>query len=429
MIEYHAQENAYIDLTGCNIDVLNDFLEIGVQVKEKLGLMASPIRCDSGSRVYIGSIIGNLSLNNTRLIISPKVPNDAEDPAAVVKALYERALKCSMGSLGSTIYFAKNSVVTSDELFADILAALFISSLSAALRGSKIMQYEERTEKCSVIKGRVLMGKQLSRPILDEKTWCKYNFMSDNNLYNQLLCWACRYLSASVHNFELKRKLLMLSREFTNQSDLLTVYAVKSMRLSRQFAEYIDALAIAQNLYLGTGGQKESGKAGQQICGYVINMERAFENIVCYYTNAAALKLGLAHKGQASICFATANGNYDYDYDIRPDDLVSGDGRYLVMDAKYKVLSADNRYKRKPSREDFYQMVSTCIAYNSPEAILVYPLTAKFPNQTWSTIQAVNGEKIRIKSIGIDILGSNDDISNTLRAALQDSYLYKEKTI
>lgn len=429
MIEYHAQENSYIDLRGCDRDVLNDLLEIGIQVKEKLGLMASPIQYDSGSRVYIGSIIGNLSLNNTRLIIGPKVPNDVGDPVAVVKSLYERTLKCSMGSLGSTIYFAKNSIVTSDELFIDVLATLFISSLSSALRGSKIMQYEEKTERRSVIKGRVLMGKQLSQPVLDEKTWCKYNFMSDNNVYNQLLYWACKYLSASVHNFELKRKLLMLSKEFTSKTDLLTTYAVKGMRLSRQFAEYIDTLAIARNLYLESGGQKESGKAGNQICGYVINMERAFENIVCYYTNAVALKLGLSHKDQASIRFATANGNYDYDYDIRPDDLVSGDGKYLVMDAKYKVLSADNRYKRKPSRDDFYQMVSSCIAYKSPEAILVYPLTAKFPNQTWSTIQTVNGEKISIKSIGIDILGSNDDISNTIKAALQDSYLYKEKNI
>ena len=66
MIEYHAQENSYIDLRGCDRDVLNDLLEIGIQVKEKLGLMASPIQYDSGSRVYIGRIIGNLSLNNTR---------------------------------------------------------------------------------------------------------------------------------------------------------------------------------------------------------------------------------------------------------------------------------------------------------------------------------------------------------------------------
>ena len=428
MIEYRAQENAYVDLSGCDKSVLNDLLEIGTQVKEKLGLMASPIQCVSGDRVYIGSIIGNLSLNNTRLIISPKVPNDANDPISVVKALYERTLKCSMGNLSSTIYFAKNSIVTSDELFIDVLASLFISSLNSALRGSKIMQYEEKTAKCSVIKGRVLMGKQLSAPVIDEKTWCKYNYMSDNNLYNQLLYWACKYLSASVHNFGLKRKLLMLSKEFTNQSDLLSVHAVKSMRLSRQFAEYIDALLIAQNLYLEAGGKKESGKAGQQICGYVINMERAFENIVCYYANTVALKLGLGHKGQASIKFARANGKDDIDYDIRPDDLVYYNGRYLIMDAKYKVLSSENHRKRKPSRDDFYQMVCSCIAYNSPEAILVYPLTEKFPNQTWDTVQAVNGQQISVKSVGIDILGDINGITDTIKNALQKSYLNKEIT-
>lgn len=66
--------------------------------------------------------------------------------------------------------------------------------MNSALRGSKILQYEERIEKTSVIKGKILVGKQLSQPATDEKTWCKYKRMSDNNIYNQLLFWACRYL-------------------------------------------------------------------------------------------------------------------------------------------------------------------------------------------------------------------------------------------
>lgn len=428
MVEYRAQENAYLDLDRGDLDVIPDLLEIGAQVQEKLGLMASPIQHIAGSKVYIGSIVGSLSLNNTRLIIRPKVPNEIDAPASVVKALYERTLKCSMGSLRSTVYFAKNTIVNSDELFTDVLATLFISSLHSALRGSNIMMYTEKTEKCSTIKGKILMGKQLTQPVLDEKTWCRFHFMSENNIYNQLLYWACKDLSARVHNFNLKRQLLLLSKEFTSQSDLLTEYAVKNISLTRQFAEYIDALSIAQTLYLGSGSKKESGSPGQHICGYVINMERAFENIVCYFANSAALKLGLSHKGQASIRFAAANGNYDYDYDIRPDDLISDGKKHLVMDAKYKVLSSDRRFKRKPSRDDFYQMISSCIAYNSPEAILVYPLTAKFPQQTWNTLQAVNGHPIAVHSIGINIFGSNDEIADTIYHALQESYLYKEIT-
>lgn len=429
MIEYKAQENAYLDLDGINKSDLNDLLEIGVQVKDKLGLMSSPIQYVSESRVYIGSIIGNLSLNNTRLIIKPKFSSDDDSKTDSVKKLLERTIKCSIGNLNSTVYFTRNSVISSDEIFVDVLATLFVASLTTALRGNKIMQYEEIIEKSKVIKGRILMAKQLSQPVIDEKTWCKFNRMSDNNIYNQLLYWTCKYLSESVRNFNLKKRLLMLSREFVQQTDLLSVHAVRNLKLSRQYSEYIEVLLISQSLYLGSGGVKQTGNTGNQICGYVINMERAFENIVCRYSNIASAKLGFSHKGQASIRFATANGSYDYDYDIRPDDLVSNGVQYLVMDAKYKALSSDSKYKRKPSREDFYQMVSSCIAYNSPEAILIYPLTSKFPSQSWNTIQNVNGKKISIKSVGVDILGSDKDIEDMIVQAIQESYIYKEKAI
>lgn len=429
MIEYKAQENAYLDLDGMNKNDMNDLLEIGVQVKEKLGLMSSPIQYVSESRVYIGSIIGNLCLNDTRLIIRPKFYADDNSEADVVKKLLERTIKSSVGNLSSTVYFTKNATVNSDEVFADVLASLFISSLTTALRGNKIMQYEEIIEKSKVVKGRILMAKQLSQPVVDEKTWCKFNHMSDNNIYNQLLYWSCKYLSESVRNFSLKKRLIMLSREFVQQTDLLSIHAVRNLKLSRQYSEYIEVLLISQSLYLGSGGVKQTGTTGNQICGYVINMERAFENIVCRYANIAATKLGFSHKAQASIRFATANGSYDHEYDIRPDDLVSDGAQYLVMDAKYKALSSDSKYKRKPSREDFYQMVSSCIAYNCPEAILIYPLTSKFPSQSWDTVQSVNGKKINIKSVGVDILGSDLDIENKLIQAIQESYIYKEKAI
>lgn len=428
MAEYYARENAYFDLRDCDRDAMDDLLEIGKQVKEKLGLMVPPIQAVSENRVYVGSIIGNIRLNQTRLVILPKVPGGEAAPNAVLRAFYARSVKCSMGNLNKTLYFTKHSIVSTDDLFVDVLSSIFAASLRAALRGSRMMQYEEKSGKCSVVKGRVLMGKQLSQPPLDAKTWCRYHVMSDDHIYHQLLYWACRYLSESVHDFEEKRRLLLLSREFSGKTDLLSVYAVKQLRLPRQFAEYRDALTIAQNLYLGTGGKKESGTAGRQICGYVINMERAFEQIVCHFSRAAAQQLGLSHKSQATLSFAAAKDGGD-GYDVRPDDLISGGGKHLVMDAKYKVLSAEDAYRKKPSREDFYQMVSTCIACQSSEAILVYPAGAAFPNRAWETIRAVNGEKIRISALGIDILEDEDAIMEAMKGALQNSCLYKEKTL
>ena len=99
------------------------------------------------------------------------------------------------------------------------------------------------------------------------------------------------------------------------------------------------------------------------------------------------------------------------------------------MDAKYKVLSSDNKYKRKPVREDFYQMISSCIAYNSSEAILVYPLSSNFPTQAWETVQTVNGKKIVVRTIGIDILGEESAIVQTLETAISESYIYQENVV
>lgn len=429
MNDYIAQENSYLNIAGLDHETTNDLITIGTQIKENLGLMASPIQFVSGSRVYIGSIIGNLSINQTRLIITPKIASDTALGMREVKILYDRTLRCSIGNMVSTIYFAKNSVTDDNDIFSDILANFFITSLTSALRGSKILQYEERTEKTSVIKGRILVGKQLSQPAIDEKTWCKYKRMSDNNIYNQLLFWACRYLSESVHNFDLKRRLLVLSKEFVQSTSLLSVFSVKNIRMTRQFAEYIEVLALAKDLYLGVNGKKENGVTGNQICGYAINMERAFENIVCTYAQKASVKLGVVHKGQASIRFATTNGAYDYEYDIRPDDLISNNQNYLVMDAKYKVLSNDNKYKRKPVREDFYQMISSCIAYNSSEAVLVYPLSSNFSTQAWETVQTVNGKKIVVRAVGIDILGEESAIVQTLETAIRESYIYQENVV
>lgn len=429
MIEYKAQENSYLDITDIDKVVLKDLFEIGSQIKSKLGLMSSPIQYISDKRIYIGSIVGNLSLNDTRLVVSPKIPYEESNKTAVVKKLFERTIKCSFGNIESSIYFAKNSVADTDELFIDVLSSIFIKSLTSALRRGKIMQYEEVTEKSNIIKGRILIERQLSQPVIDEKTWCKFNRMSDKNIYNQLLFWACKYLSESVRNFDLKRRLLLLSREFVQDTSLLSCYAVKTLRISRQYLDYMEVLEIAKSLYLNTGGKKETSKTGSQICGYAINMERAFENIVCVYSNAAASKLGLKHKGQASVKFAIADGNYDSDYDIRPDDLFFDGNEHLVMDAKYKVLSAENKHKRKPSREDFYQMISSCIAYNCPEAILVYPLSSNFPSQSWNTVQEVNGKKINIKSIGVDILGDDSDIGNVISQAIKESYIFKEKVV
>ena len=49
MNDYIAQENSYLNIAGLDHETINDLITIGTQIKENLGLMASPIQFVSGA--------------------------------------------------------------------------------------------------------------------------------------------------------------------------------------------------------------------------------------------------------------------------------------------------------------------------------------------------------------------------------------------
>jgi 5-methylcytosine-specific restriction endonuclease McrBC regulatory subunit McrC len=218
----------------------------------------------------------------------------------------------------------------------------------------------------------------------------------------------------------------MLSREFPQQIDLLNVYDVKKLKGLRQFSEYDESLSAARNLYLDNCGKNEKLEKGNRVCGYAINMERSFENIVCYYSRMAARICGCRHKPQATRQLAASPRGEGYSYEVRPDDLISKDNSNLIMDAKYKAISAQDKYKKKPSRDDFYQMISSCIAYDCHEAVLIYPETIDFPAMTWSTDKLVNGFSIQVRAESINLSMDEDKLIGRLADIIKRTTFYEE---
>lgn len=423
-------ENSYVEIDDNSIDLFSDLNDIGFQIKTELGLRYSPIQFISARKFYIGNIVGNITLNKTNLVIYPKyVGNESKVPTELeMKKLFSRTLKCAGKNFQSTVFFYKNNIINEQNDFFDTLAKYYLDITRQAIKKSKICLYEEKIEKVTTIKGRILVQKQLSELNTDAKTWCKYRKLTDNNLYNQLLGWCCKYLSGITSNFEFKRNLLVLSREFPQQIDLLNVYEVKKIKGLRQFSEYDESLFLARNLYLDNCSKKEKMGKGNRVCGYAINMERSFENIIGFYSRMAAYTYGFMHKTQVTKRLATSIKGEDYSYDIRPDDLISKENRILIIDAKYKIVSTKDKYRKKPSRDDFYQMVSSCIAYNCHEAVLIYPQTVDFPQTSWCTDNAVNGFNIIVKAEAINLGFDDEKLIAQLTEIIKHTDFFEEVT-
>lgn len=424
-------ENIEYTLDTADLDHISTFLEMSDQIKSNLGLRNQPIQLVDSKTVKANGIIGNISLNEVNLLILPKFKDSMNDMPLLTKEwirrLYLRILRCSQENLSSTIYFTKNQIVDDDSIFIDVIAEYFIRILSNSLKKSHITTYEERIEKISAIRGKILIQEQLSRPITDSKTWCKYKKMSRDNIYNQLLGWTCHYLYNATSNVLTKKKLRNLAKEFPDSSDFLTRKTVSDVKLPRNFNIYNDSIQLAKSLYLGNAKLREKlSSDGNKINGYVINMEKAFENIVRYYTRKASLSLRINHKAQSTTILATNDRNQSLNYHVRPDDLILYKNKKLILDAKYKLVSEELDKSKKPKREDIYQMISSCLAYNTWEAMLIYPEHEQEFDHVWEVNQEVNGNKIKIAAHSIDINKSDIDLIEAISSIIKNTNFYSE---
>ena len=422
MHKYVAYENTFLDLGAADLATLDSILRISQEIKKNLGLSYSPIHIEADSKVYIERIVGNISHGDVNLIILPKVPaapNSAEKTAhEIIRDFMLRTLRCVGTRLDSTVYFTKSSLVDDQGLFLETIAKYYIETLTKAVRITAVATYQTYEAKVPSVKGRIMVHKQLSEPITDAKIWCRYKRMSEDNAINALLVWACQYLSESVKDLFLRKKLLLLIQDFGPVHQKLSYQIVSSLELPRQFTAFRESFLIAKNLYLSKSRKKET-VGSNHVCGYIISTERAFERIVETHCGEAARRLGYAHRAQAEKQLAESTTSGNKDFYVIPDDLVFTSEKKLVIDAKYKLLKQDHG-TGKPGRDDFYQMISSCIAHNAFESVLIYPKDSGSQANSWSLTQQINGENYIIHSAFVDIFGSDKDITeeliNTIKA-------------
>ncbi len=431
MHKYIAYENAFLDLGQADVSTFGSLLQMSQEIKESLGLPYQPIRIEADSKVYIERVVGNISHGDVNLVILPKVSNyssEDETPQAqeIIKGFMLRTLRCVGDRLDSTIFFTKSNLVDDQGLFLEVLAKYYLESLTKARRLMSVATYRSYESRVSSVKGRVLVHKQLSEPMTDAKIWCRYKRISEDNAINALLIWACRFLAESVEDLVLRKKLMLLMQEFDSVSVELTYQTVSSLSLPRQFNSYKECFSIAKNLFLGRIGKKEIG-GGNRVCGYVISTERAFERIVEAYCGRAANRLGYAHRAQVVTRLAKSSLRRELDYYIIPDDLVFTNEKRLVVDAKYKLLRREGSVN-KPGREDFYQMISSCIAQNAFESVLVYPKAIGSQASSWDVVHQINGETFTVRSAFVDIFGTDAEITEELANAIINTNFHGVRT-
>ncbi|SOC11350.1 5-methylcytosine-specific restriction endonuclease McrBC regulatory subunit McrC [Ureibacillus xyleni] len=425
MINFDFVENQEHPLEDEILKYSREIFAIGKTIKKELGLRVNPFSITEES-FRIDSIAGSISFENIHINIWPKnfgVNGVDRKNNSDLKRLYRRVLETSERNRNKTLYISKyKSSNDMDSEFIHAIAEQYIEELNKALKHVKITTYETVVEKRRNIRGQILVQKELQNPILEPNIWCKYKKLKEDNDSNRLLLWGCNYLLTHVNDGKIKSDLRKLMQQFHDVNvDLLDANFVQRLTVPRQFRVYTNCLKIARRLFLNNYNRSEIHSNGGKILGFIINMEKAFENIVCYYVEAAARSLGIHHRAQSEHQLATSSTGGSYF--VRPDDFVSTDKGTVIIDAKYKLQLESNYFKSKPTREDFYQVLATCIAYKTHEAILIYPeiVQANRSEHSWQVENPINGVKVKISSRQIDILARKEILEKRLIEILQET--------
>lgn len=301
------------------------------------------------SRVTPGAKVGVLRVGDVTVHVRPKIEiiqllflvdyardpvkwKDADPPAGVMV----------QGDLAATV------------------ADVYVRFAEGALRHGPLQGYQQTAASLPVLKGRLRLGEQIAaRHGQSFPFEVSYSSYGPDIAENRILAAAARLAVQlpRLHS-DTQARLGQLLRRLPAVSPAPEV-AKLGWRRTRLNAHYVDALRLADLIIAGSAFAPNAGDL--PVYGFVLNMWDVFEDFV-----RTALGEAMRLRIRGTYAKETIKIDLANKVDIELDFLFRVAGRpAAVADAKYKR-------DHKRHREDFFQVVTYCLALGLRRGHLVY---------------------------------------------------------
>lgn len=275
----------------------------------------------------------------------------------------------------SVAYLSGRLALGSDQrALLELLALHFARVLRHALDEQPLAAYSRTRLRSEESRGRLLAERNARLlPHQLGALWYDRSTLAAPPAALRLLGWAVGWLRQRVTLRVVRQQLEGLAHDLPDVEEPPATTA--PWRLTAGTAAYDEPLAIARELALtGRGARRpspETRAAGRPAASLLLNTYTAFEALVTAGWAELARSRGWRHNAQDTRTVASVvSGAGAVDRETRIDDAVStGSGAGLLLsDSKYKT-----RADRGVSREDLYQLISTCLAHGVDRGLLVLP--------------------------------------------------------
>ncbi|WP_212005314.1 McrC family protein [Chitinophaga sp. HK235] len=270
----------------------------------------------------------------------------------------------------------------------DVYLRTFLQEVEKLIHGGLVKKYKRVQANLPVLKGRLLVEKQLKYNILHkEHFFTEHITYSRDNLYNRILKSALEIItntSLTVDITQDARQLLLYFEDIESWKGIPSDF--DKLKFDRKTFAYKDALVLAEMIILNYCPAFKAGQ--QQVLALLFDMNALFEKFIY-----KMLKEAEGEFQERELSVTAQNSQLFWAHKtIRPDILIQfrrEDIEYrVVIDTKWKIV--DENY---PSDHDLRQMFTYNVQFNSDHAILLYPSIgqANRGKEAYSTSERIKG--------------------------------------
>jgi 5-methylcytosine-specific restriction enzyme subunit McrC len=262
----------------------------------------------------------------------------------------------------------------------DLIALLLVESCERLLRGGLLSDYCELEDDLPVVRGRILMEKQvLKRFGRIDRLECRHDEYLTDIVENRLLLAALSVCAGRVGHPGVSLRVRRLLAVFSEACDLinLDLRLVRSLlSYDRKNEHYRGPHEMAWLVLDGLGIEDIYTKGPQQCFAFLLDMNRLFEDFIARWLKQSLpqqYRIRPQHRDRSILWSVELSRPYA---SVIPDLLierVDHPGRFLPVDAKYKLYD-----QRSIGTGDIYQTFLYAFAYGEthsslPTALLLYP--------------------------------------------------------
>lgn len=383
------------------IDFLHEFSDAGT---DGLDFMKIEYRRGVGEVVFVRNYVGLLQLKNGfQIQILPKISFCAgEEGEEKTKKIFLHMLS-SIKEFSGKEFLAASLNADQMNLY-EIFIYLYLQEVKKLVSRGITSGYIEQEENLHYLRGKLLIAKQLSLNLAHrERFYITWEELHQNRPENRIVKATLIHLLGKTKNAknagEIKRLLLAFAPVEASrcyEKDFSLVVIDRNTKNYERLMQWSKLFLMNQSFTSFSGSF--SSKA------LLFPMESLYESYVAQQIKKVFGRAGWEISCQDQRYFLFVEPKK---FSLRPDLVLTREGRTVVMDTKWKMLRKSRGQNYGINQADMYQMYAYSKKYHTPEVWLLYPVNDEMRGHAPIKFESGDGTCLRLFLVDLARISEN----------------------